>query len=56
MKKEEIKLTRIVAGNGYVLASKDKSQVFGSVIYLGINDSADNYIEIPVDEAENVNT
>lgn len=42
----------IKAKEGYVFALKDKSEVYETVIYLGKYDSADNYIQIPYFEAE----
>lgn len=42
----------IKAREGYVFATKDKKQIFGNVIYLGKYDKADNYIEITIEEAQ----
>ena len=42
----------IKAKEGYVFALKDKSEIYDTVIYLGKYDSADNYIQIPYFEAE----
>jgi len=42
----------IKAEEGFVFASKDKTRIFSSVIHLGIKDSKENYIEISVEEAE----
>ena len=41
----------IKAKEGYVFALKDKSEIYDDVIYLGIYDSADNYIEVTKEEA-----
>lgn len=45
-------LNKIETKNGYVFATKDRKQVYGSVLYLGIYDSPDNYVEITTQEAE----
>ena len=52
MKKEVIKINKITAEEGHVFASLDKSQVFSNEMYLGKEDSPDNYIEITIEEAE----
>ena len=43
---------KIVARNGYVFALKDRSAVYDNVMYLGIYDSIENYIEITYAEAQ----
>lgn len=40
------------AKEGYVFAKADKSAVFGNIMYLGINDKAENYIQITIEEAK----
>ena len=45
---------KIESNEGYVFALKDKSAVYDNVIYLGIYDSADNYIQITKKEAEQI--
>lgn len=45
-------INKIESKKGYVFALKDKSEVYDNVIYLGIYDSADNYIQITKEEAE----
>ena len=45
-------INKIESKKGYVFALKDKSAVYDTVIYLGIYDSADNYIQITQKEAE----
>ena len=40
------------ADEGFVFAKADKSAVYGTLMYLGIHDSPENYIQIPVAEAE----
>ena len=52
MKKEVIKINKITAEEGHVFASTDKSRVFSNEMYLGKEDSPDNYVEITVEEAE----
>lgn len=37
---------------GYVFAKADKSAVYDSIMYLGIHDSEDNYIQLSKKEAE----
>lgn len=43
---------KMVSRDGYVFALKDRSAVYDNVIYLGIYDSVENYIEITYAEAE----
>ena len=43
---------KMVARDGYVFALKDRSAVYDNIIYLGIYDSVENYIEITYAEAE----
>lgn len=45
-------INKIESKKGYVFALKDKTAVYDNVIYLGIYDSADNYIQITKEEAE----
>ena len=45
-------INKIESKKGYVFALKDKSEVYDNVIYLGIYDSADNYIQITKEEAD----
>lgn len=45
-------INEIKSQEGYVFALKDKSEVYDNIIYLGKYDSADNYIQIPHFEAE----
>lgn len=40
------------AKDGYVFVTKDKTAVYGNLLYLGKYDSVDNYIELPLAEAE----
>ena len=44
-------INKIESKKGYVFALKDKSAVYENIIYLGIYDSADNYIEVTKEEA-----
>ena len=46
--------TFITAKSGNVFALPDKSMIFSSIIYLSPLDSADNYIEISISEAEEI--
>ena len=47
-------LNKIESKEGYVFALKDKSEVYGNIIYLGKYDSADNYIEVTKEEATQI--
>ena len=47
-------LNKIESKEGYVFALKDKSMIFGTIIYLGKYDSADNYIEVTKEEATEI--
>lgn len=40
------------AKKGYVFAKADKSAVYENILYLGINDSEENYIQLKQKEAE----
>ena len=44
----------IKAKEGYVFALKDKSEIYDDVIYLGIYDNADNYIQVTKEEATQI--
>lgn len=44
---------RVLTPNiGCRIVNKDKTQVYDSVLYLGNLDSIDNYIEMSIEEAE----
>ena len=47
-------INKIESKKGYVFALKDKSAVYDNIIYLGKYDSADNYIEVTKEEAEQI--
>ena len=49
-------INKIESKEGYVFALKDKSMIFNNIMILGICDSADNYIQIPIAEAEEIKT
>lgn len=49
MKTSTIKITKLTAAEGMTLTSGD---TFGKVIYLGVNDKAENWTEITDAEAE----
>lgn len=42
------------ADDGYVFALKDLSEVYDNVIYLGKYDDPDNYVQITIEEAEQI--
>lgn len=42
---------KIEAQEGYVFAKNDRTEVYGRIMYLGINDSENNYIQITTEEA-----
>ena len=45
-------IREIKSNKGYVFATKDKSEVYDNILVLGIYDQEDNYIQIPIEEAE----
>lgn len=47
-------LREMKAREGYIFANKDKTQVVGALLYLGIYDSPENYVEITLDEANEI--
>ena len=55
MTTETIKLTKIIAEEGKIFQNKETGDTYGSEMYLGFNDNADNYIEIDAPETEKNN-
>ena len=49
MKQTEITLIKLTATEGYYLTN---GEVYGKEIYLGVNDSPDNWHEITAEEME----
>ena len=49
MKQTEIILKKVEASEGYVLTN---GETFGNPIFLGANDSIENWYEITIEEAE----
>ena len=47
-------IREIKSNKGYVFALKDKSEVYENILVLGIYDQEDNYIQIPIEEAEEI--
>lgn len=47
-------IKKIESQNGYVFVLKDKTAVYENIIYLGIYDSEDNYIEVTLEEARKI--
>ena len=47
-------LREMKARNGYTFANKDKTQVVGALLYLGLYDTPENYVEITLDEANEI--
>lgn len=47
-------LREMKARDGHTFANKDKTQVVGALLYLGIYDSPENYVEITLDEADEI--
>ena len=47
-------LREMKAKNGYTFANKDKTEVVGSLLYLGIYDMPENYVEITLNEAKEI--
>jgi hypothetical protein len=46
MEYEEIVLKKYNAANGYVFKHKESGNILSEVLYLGINDSIENYEEV----------
>ena len=53
MEMTTIELKKLTAADGMTLTN---GEAFGKEIYLGCNDSADNWHEIPDEEAERLQT
>ena len=47
-------LREMKARDGYTFANKDKTQVVGALLYLGIYDTPENYVEVTLDEANDI--
>lgn len=47
-------LREMKAREGYIFANKDKTQVVGALLYLGIYDAPENYVEVTLDEANEI--
>ena len=47
-------LNKIESKEGYVFSKRDKSAVYDNIIYLGIYDNADNYIQVTINEANEI--
>ena len=47
-------LREMKARDGYTFANKDKTQVVGALLYLGIYDTPENYVEITLDEVNEI--
>lgn len=43
----QVTLRKLIASPGYVFKQANGPDIYGSVLYLSIVDSPDNYIEIP---------
>ena len=43
---------KLEAKDGYVFAKADKSAVYGALMYLGVHDKPENYIQITTEEAQ----
>ena len=46
---QNIQLTKLIASEGHTLTN---GEAFGQEIYLGVNDSVENWYEITTEEAE----
>ena len=46
----------LIAKEGYVYALKTDNSVYGKKLDIGVNDSADNWIEIPEPQINEQNT
>ena len=47
-------LREMKARDGYTFANNDRTQVVGALLYLGIYDTPENYVEITLDEANEI--
>lgn len=47
-------LRELKADNGYVFATKDKKEIYGNLLYLGIYDAPENYIQLTIKEADKI--
>lgn len=47
-------LREMKARNGYTFANKDKTEVIGALLYLGIHDNPENYVEVTLNEADEI--
>lgn len=45
-------MNKIIAKEGYVFALKDRTAVYDNIIYLGIYDKEENYIQLTIEEGE----
>lgn len=54
----EIKVTKyfteLIPDEGMVIVNKNKTERYEYSVYLGYNDSVDNYVEITAEEADNI--
>jgi|GEM_PF-4539683 len=49
-----MKINKHEAKKNHVFASKDKTKVFSNILFLGVKDSIDNYVEVTIEEAEEI--
>ena len=52
MTQEKIELTELIASEGMLLTN---GEVISDIVFLGINDSPENWWEIPINEEEGLN-
>ncbi len=42
---------RFIADDGYYFVKADKSAVYENILILGVNDSPENYVQMPIEDA-----
>lgn len=52
MKTVITELKKLTADDGKVFSNKEKTEVYSNILYLGIEDLEENYIEVTIKEAE----
>jgi hypothetical protein len=51
MTESKIEITKLTASDGHILTNGD---VYGEDVYLGVNDSAENWHEITMEEYDSI--
>ncbi len=42
---------RFIADEGFYFARADKTAVYGDTLILGVNDTVENYVQMPIEQA-----